>query len=594
VEDEEVPLAEAFRKIREGLEFPPGRYVRHPTFGVGPVLDFDGERVTIDFPKEGRKAMTLAMARRALELLPSEDIRVQLARDPEAVKKEKSGDPPALIVRALRHLGGEGDLKQLREVLCPSVMSEKSWNGWWRKARESCLSDPRIDAAEAYRDAYRLPTEGGREAPLPDLARVREPAEALALMRRLLRDRPEAAEEAGQKYAPLLEKWLGKKDVPPKVRGAALHYLSGWVADRNEEWAAKAARLLQKGMELNELPGAVEQEGFLDLGLASSGFEAAVQAGLSSRYTRVRDRAMAALAERGEEAMEGVFRKELTARDPRALAHVTAWYAAGGEGGFSPGHLHAWRLVPAVFAAVAAGAQATVQKELLALLGSEGPLAKRLAADPCPHDMHGALRMALRSLRTDPALERLGRTFLVAAGGGDALEGDVQEKPAAAPSEAAGFLISRATRHRLEDEAARLTRELNTTIPAAILKAREHGDISENAEYDAAKEKQAHTAGRVAQIQEQLRQAQMLDEAPWEEGTVSPGAYVELDGGEEGARQVWVLGDGEDGVAPEAVSYRSPVGQSLLGLKVGDSVALLREGREITYRVASVERRLPE
>jgi transcription elongation factor GreA len=208
--------------------------------------------------------------------------------------------------------------------------------------------------------------------------------------------------------------------------------------------------------------------------------------------------------------------------------------------------------------------------------------------------------MALRGLRVNAAVERLARSFLQAAGYEAALHlpyGEEETETRTEGPAATGTLVTRATMESLKEQLGRMRVELQVEIPEAIRRAREHGDLSENAEYDAAKERQAQTRRRYDELEARLKEARLIDEMHWEEGSVIPGTWVVLQeegrDGPEARRSIWVLGDGEDGLADEAVSHRSPVGQALIGRRIGERAMLRRAGEEIPYRILSVERRLP-
>jgi transcription elongation factor GreA len=137
--------------------------------------------------------------------------------------------------------------------------------------------------------------------------------------------------------------------------------------------------------------------------------------------------------------------------------------------------------------------------------------------------------------------------------------------------------------------------ELKTSIPRMIQKAREHGDLKENAEYDAAKAKQAAYAKRFEELDALVRNARLIEELPPEPGVVRPGTAVDLepvDGGSE-PRSFWILGEGDQDLGDGIVSYRAPLGQALTGLRENDEVSLPQDGGSVRYRIRRIEERLP-
>jgi transcription elongation GreA/GreB family factor len=137
-----------------------------------------------------------------------------------------------------------------------------------------------------------------------------------------------------------------------------------------------------------------------------------------------------------------------------------------------------------------------------------------------------------------------------------------------------------------------MERELRTTIPATIRKARELGDLRENAEYHSAKLKQANVSRRVAALQLKLARARFVDDVEFQPGVAGLGALVTLEHGAE-RRTVWILGEGEQHHGEAVVSFQSAVGRALMKHKVGDEVELSDGGVSVRWRITAVERRLP-
>ena len=135
--------------------------------------------------------------------------------------------------------------------------------------------------------------------------------------------------------------------------------------------------------------------------------------------------------------------------------------------------------------------------------------------------------------------------------------------------------------------------ELKTTIPRAIQSARELGDLKENAEYDAAKAKQASHAKRFAELESLLDGIRLIEDLEREEGVALPGTEVELEDETGSVTTVWLLGEGDQDVGDRVVSYRAAVGKALCGRRVGDEVSLPRDGSEVSYRVRRITERLP-
>jgi transcription elongation factor GreA len=156
-------------------------------------------------------------------------------------------------------------------------------------------------------------------------------------------------------------------------------------------------------------------------------------------------------------------------------------------------------------------------------------------------------------------------------------------------------IMSRTTYERLEAEFKKLSFELRTTIPAAIETARQLGDLRENAEYDAAKAKQANTAARVQELINTLERTRLLETIEIDPTRVGVGTEVKLAPLSAGGSHVtyWILGEGDGALAPEALSYRAPLAKPLLGKPVGAEVELVTPDEARRYRIESIVKRIP-
>ena len=132
---------------------------------------------------------------------------------------------------------------------------------------------------------------------------------------------------------------------------------------------------------------------------------------------------------------------------------------------------------------------------------------------------------------------------------------------------------------KLEEEIAALDLELHVELPREISKARAHGDLKENAEYHAAKERQGIVNMRLGQLQARLRMLSMVDMSRIPRDRVGLGSWVtvlDLDKDEEITYQL--LTSEEADVAQGRISTTSPIGKALLGKQVGDTVKITIPG----------------
>ena len=125
----------------------------------------------------------------------------------------------------------------------------------------------------------------------------------------------------------------------------------------------------------------------------------------------------------------------------------------------------------------------------------------------------------------------------------------------------------------LEDELQRLKAVERPRIIAAISEARAHGDLSENAEYHAAKEQQGMNEARVAEIEDKINRAEVIDISKLSGDTIKFGATVTLSDEDSGDKVTYtIVGDTEANLRDRKISISSPIGRALIGKSKGESV----------------------
>lgn len=124
----------------------------------------------------------------------------------------------------------------------------------------------------------------------------------------------------------------------------------------------------------------------------------------------------------------------------------------------------------------------------------------------------------------------------------------------------------------------------------AIAEARSHGDLSENAEYDAAKERQSFLEGRIADIEAKLGNAQIIDPSRLDaDGRCVFGATVELDDLESGATVTYqIVGDDEADLKSGKISISSPIARALIGKEAGETAEVQAPGGVREYEILDV------
>jgi transcription elongation factor GreA len=144
---------------------------------------------------------------------------------------------------------------------------------------------------------------------------------------------------------------------------------------------------------------------------------------------------------------------------------------------------------------------------------------------------------------------------------------------------------------RLKDELQRLKHVERPAVVIAISEARAQGDLSENAEYDAAKEKQGFIEGRIQEIEGKLSAAQIIDPTLIEaDGKVVFGATVELEDLNASTKMMYqIVGDDEADIEVNKISISSPIARALIRKEAGDVVKISTPGGEREVEIISVQ-----
>jgi transcription elongation factor GreA len=597
-------IADRLPKI---LALPPGAYVNHQTWGVGRVVESDGESVLLDFSagRTGHK-MSFAMASRSLDRLPHDGLRVLGLEDPDRLRRMAGEGDPEVLVRALRDVGGAATQAQLKPRL-EGALAGHDWSGWWRKAKERWKTDLRIDASEGYRGQFRLAPEGvdAADTVLPRLA-ARASSEGLQLIRKFLRDHPEQEERIKEHAGALVARWAEDDRLEPTTRAQALCHALSWGVMTDADTRATLDELIESGLRPDDLALGVSQEQLLDLSHGAALEEEFLWRAMESRLPRLRDlgrgRLRALLGpDRYAKAIE--LRIARPTERPVLAARLIEHFASRSSEEGSPAP--EWLLVAAVRLLEGELAEGTPER-ITALLSAGGPLETSCRKNPPGEEAtdmieRTALHWAGSERRLLPVLELLHRIGLAPiadeyerrrkARAHGLLEGRTTED-----IETRFTLMSRATYDRLQEELSRTARDLKTVIPAAIETARALGDLRENAEYEAAKQRQANAAARVQELMTMIQRARLIETIDIDSSRVGVGTETTLqplEGNGTNPLTLWILGEGDSTLAPGILSYRAPLARPLLGKEVGAEVELLMEDGPRRFRVDSIKRRLP-
>ncbi|MGG5254955.1 transcription elongation factor GreA [Neobacillus sp. SM06] len=152
------------------------------------------------------------------------------------------------------------------------------------------------------------------------------------------------------------------------------------------------------------------------------------------------------------------------------------------------------------------------------------------------------------------------------------------------------FPMTQAGKEKLEQEIEYLKTVKRKEVVERIKIARSFGDLSENSEYDSAKEEQAFVEGRITTLENMIRNAKIIEEDEMASDTVTLGrsvTFIELPDGEE--ETYTIVGSAEADPFEGKISNDSPIAKSLMGRKVGEEVTVQTPGGEMSVRIVSIK-----
>jgi transcription elongation factor GreA len=142
----------------------------------------------------------------------------------------------------------------------------------------------------------------------------------------------------------------------------------------------------------------------------------------------------------------------------------------------------------------------------------------------------------------------------------------------------------------LDEELRRLKTQERPSVIAAIGEARQHGDLSENAEYHAAKDRQGWIEGRIAEIEDKIARAQVIDVSKLSGKQVKFGATISvLDEDTDEEARYQIVGEHEADVKSGKISLTSPLSRAVMGKEVGDVVEVNTPGGVKAYEILKIE-----
>ncbi|MCE5215847.1 GreA/GreB family elongation factor [bacterium] len=602
LDNPEIPLEDALERFREMYDLRPGAYVQHHNFGVGRISAHDGEFLIIDFEEKQGHRMALEIARRSLRPLPDGCLRVARFRDPEGIANEIANDPASLLVRALTELGGEATARDLRECLAGTTVPDGDWTSWWKKARDAAAKDDRVDTSQAYRQFYRLPgvAPEDEELELPALPVKSGPRAVITLVERLLKQHPELEDRVRRQYCDDLIDRVQNADSRSDAL-AAVPTLLRWLPNRKDQWLEIARHGLQREPGVAAGVNAEQQKELLAFGLGSDVWQEAALSALASRFPAIRDTALNALHERLGDEFTSRLQEVLVSRYPLPNTQL-ALVRMGLAGALNGEVFSAWDMLEGLVRVLGGNPPQKLRMAALELLDPQEELGKLLREAPMDDEAEERVSRATRELSaSESGLDAL-VLLLNECGHGEAVA-KIREAHAVAERDPVLLhfdpkimFMSRVTFDQNTEKIKDLQHQLAVAIPREIGLARSLGDLSENAEYHAARERQGIADATLRQLLSQMEHARVIEDQHFPPNTVVVGTEVVIRSlADRVERTLWLLGQGDSVQDASVINYLAPLGQAIIGKHVGDVADFEAEGAvPQRLEIMSIKRRLPQ
>ncbi len=604
--DPQIRTETSIKQLETLLEFAPGYRVLHASWGIGRVMLNDGDTLVVDFKETRNHRMKLTLARRALTVVPEDDLRVLQIERPDELRRLVKEQPAEVVIRALRMMKGEASTQDLRRTLTGhGVISTGSWTSWWKEARAALEADDRCDLSQSFRQLYRLSSEGDDLVALPAVEPRRGVRPNLNLIHRFLEQHPDETARASRIYTPILERWARDEKTPPEDRLATHLQLYRWRREVRDDFLLALEASLGAAVEMSAYADPEAQKLLASASLDSEGlWKSGILFVLSSRSAEVREMARKRM-ERDPEESQRILNEQL--RDPnlRPLASLAAIDLVMEETPpeYAP---EPWLAALACALMIDGSTKEPIRKQAIHLLSPTGSLAERVRASEVPFGNAERWSVLLRRWRSSERFLQPVLQFLRAVGHGELVD-EMRTAHAertdrilggahgSGQTDYTGHIMSKATYLKLLHERNHLVWELRTTVAQAIQKAREFGDLSENAEYDAAKLKQSDFAHRVAGLSKRLAEARLIEDLASPPDEVAPGTEVFVEDASTNEKRIlWVLGEGDDWIGENVISYAAPLGRALLGKRAGERVNVVGSDAVHELVIRGITRRLPQ
>jgi len=609
-------LGQCLEKCEEFLYFDEGTYFQHVNWGVGEVVELDltQEKVIINFPQQKFKPFTFEGARQYLTKLPSDHFLVLLKTDPDRLRKMRDNDPIGLVKLILKSFNREVSQSDLKAHVTGNVMEEKGYSSWWTKVKRALRNDPWIELGTGTKPAIRLRKEA--MGYFDEMLQRFEKAHTLEQKRRILKELAQHQKgdplpiEKARPFAARVRQWHSGTDVENFVGRLKMIYLMEETANLMPSPPAPLEDSEDAILgEIQDIPAILWKLEIFDyqcrcldrlLILRKDEIVRILQGVYMDAPTKAGQYAFEKLLERGATQAGSQSVKRLLDhfdRNPETYAWTVRQILKKKWKDIESPYLDFSLLVDALHhlertrfqyesGSPSAKASRDLQTHLRQLFtGEKFAILTSILKDVTASDA----RRLHNSLLTSPAFNSAAKDTI------DNFyhkirpdvfekEEDKEYKPRLHYCTAETLKIKQDELRRVKTvEIPRNTKEIET--------ARAHGDLSENAEYDAAKERQAMLMKRMQQLQDLIARARIINPDTVQTAQISIGTRFQVRNLDTGEMETYsLLGLWEADPDHHVLSFESPLGKKFLGKKPDESVQVeLPGGAKVNYEVISIE-----
>ncbi|MFB3785386.1 MAG: GreA/GreB family elongation factor [bacterium] len=610
------PLPEALVEVELFMNFLPGCYVRHPDWGIGLVKDLNmlDRRVVINFQKKRDHAMDVELAQTVIEPLSADDFRVQRVINPSGLTALLRENPVGLIKLLLKSYGGSLTAKEIKEHLVPAVINVREWTSWWSETSSALRREKFIAVSAGALKKYVLREQevSDEEELLLRFDETKAPHDKVDQIYTYLRTtkkgdlheyvvqhfsrKIQAMAPSRRSRAERVELWFTNEDL--KAYAPGIESVDRVILDEALRDVTRLSAIMQhlrfkshQALFAREIKQAHPAE-----------WPGLFQALLLEPDVLVRDELARDLEQEGCQAciLEVV---EQALANFRTFPHTFIWLG----GRILTGEGTNWcegKISPAV-----------VIERLLLLVDYLTSQAKRRDKDEAARlrkvagdarelirrnhynlfklhiqnaDETVAQSIYRRALTNEGIDQRTAAdlTTIVRARYPNLFTAAATEGPALPE----GLLCLKATYDR---KRALLRRLIEVELPEVVREietARKHGDLRENAEYHAAKDKQKLLAAQAAELKESLHTAKPVELGEVDTGRIGFGARFRVSpSSADKVEEYIMLGPWESDPSRNILSYQAPFAQTFYGRQMGEIVDVELPMHTGRYEILSVE-----